>query len=371
MTKMIEYESLANTNAAFINDYHTAFETVINSGWYILGKQVADFEQEFANYCGTKYCIGVASGLDAIILSLKALNLPENAEVIVPSNAYIACILGVINAGYKPVLVEPDIDTYNIDPLKIERAITGKTKAILAVHLYGKMCDMTSINIIAKKYDLKVIEDCAQAHGAQHWDKKAGNWSDAGAFSFYPTKNLGALGDGGAITTNDADIADRLFYLRNYGSKIKYENKYIGYNSRLDELQAAFLRKKLLKLDDINTHKRKLAKIYFDKIENRFMKPSRQAENYDVFHIFNIRCNKRDELKKHLFERGIKTEIHYPIPPHKQTAYQNLFNSEEFPISEDIHTTTLSLPIALFHTADEVNYIADCINGFKQNHYFL
>jgi dTDP-4-amino-4,6-dideoxygalactose transaminase len=237
------------------------------------------------------------------------------------------------------------------------------------------MCDMTAITRIADSYNLKIIEDCAQAHGAQHFHKKAGNWGHAGAFSFYPTKNLGALGDGGAITTNDADLADRLFYLRNYGSKIKYQNKYIGYNSRLDELQAAFLGKKLLKLNEINNHKRKLAEIYFDKLEDRFVKPVVQKENSDVFHIFNIRFDKRDELKKYLSEKGIKTEIHYPIPPHKQIAYRNLFAGTDFPISDEIHDSTLSLPIAVFHTADEINYVADTINGFDQrnnndrNHY--
>lgn len=365
MSKIIEYESLGRTNDAFKNDYHAAFENVLQSGWYILGKQVADFEQEFSNYCGTKYCVGVASGLDAIILSLKAFDLPNDAEVIVPSNAYIACILGVISAGCKPILVEPDINTYNIDPFKIEEAITSKTKAILAVHLYGKMCDMTNINIIAQKYGLKVIEDCAQAHGAQHCGKKAGNWGNAGAFSFYPTKNLGALGDGGAITTNDADLADKLLYLRNYGSKKKYQNEYMGYNSRLDELQAAFLRKKLTKLDNINTHKRKLAQIYFNMINSKFIKPSLQTENYDVFHIFNIRYNKRDDLKKYLLEKGITTEIHYPIPPHKQIAYKNLSNSKGFPLSEEIHATTLSLPIAIFHTPEDIKYIAACVNEFN------
>jgi dTDP-4-amino-4,6-dideoxygalactose transaminase len=364
MTSIIEYESLLKTNLAFNNDLDAAYGEVLQSGWFILGKQTADFEQEFAAYCGTKYCIGVASGLDAMILSLKAMDLPKSAEVIVPSNTYIASILAIINAGCTPILVEPDINTYNINPLKIEKAITNNTKAILAVHLYGKMCDMASITSIAQKYGLKVVEDCAQAHGAKHKDKKAGNWSDAGAFSFYPTKNLGALGDGGAITTNDADLADKLIHLRNYGSKIKYQNKYIGYNSRLDELQAAFLRKKLVKLDDINTHKRKLAQIYFDKIDNRFIKPSLQPENYDVFHIFNIRCNKRDELKNYLLKKGIKTDIHYPIPPHQQAAYSNMFKGKEFPISEDIHNSTLSLPIAYFHTEKEINYIVDCINKF-------
>jgi len=365
MREIIPYESLGETNAAFKEDYQAAFETVIRSGWYILGGEVVGFEKEFAAYCGTKFCIGVASGLDAIVLSLRAFDLPAGAEVIVPSNAYIACVLGVINAGCKPVLVEPDLATYNIDPAEIEAAITTKTKAILAVHLYGKMCDMTAVNQIAEKYGLKVVEDCAQAHGAKHLDKKAGNWSDAGAFSFYPTKNLGALGDGGAITTNDADLADRLIYLRNYGSKIKYQNEYIGFNSRLDELQAAFLRKKLVKLDEINDHKRKLARIYSEKIEKRFVKPVLQKDNEDVFHIYNIRCNKRDQLKNYLLENGIKTEIHYPIPPHKQTGYRHLFDPAFFPISEEIHETTLSLPIAVFHTMAEIEYVADCINDFK------
>jgi dTDP-4-amino-4,6-dideoxygalactose transaminase len=362
---MIPYESLVKTNLAFNDDINAAFQEVLQSGWYILGKQVADFEHEFAKYCGTKYCIGVASGLDAMILSLKVMDLPADAEIIIPSNTYIATILAVISAGYKPVLVEPDINTYNIDPLKIENAITAKTKVILAVHLYGKMCDMSAIRAIVKKHDLKIIEDCAQAHGAKHLDKKAGNWSDAGAFSFYPTKNLGALGDGGAITTNDANLADKLIYLRNYGSKIKYQNKYIGYNSRLDELQAAFLRKKLVRLDDINAHKRVLAKIYFDKLDSRFIKPSLQPENHDVFHIFNIRCDNRDELKSYLFDNGVNTEIHYPIPPHHQTAYREMFKNGAYPISEEIHNTTLSLPIAYFHTAEEVNHTANCINNFK------
>jgi dTDP-4-amino-4,6-dideoxygalactose transaminase len=365
MSKIIEYESLGRTNAAFESDYNSAFEDVLRAGWYILGKQVTNFEQAFASYCETKHCIGVASGLDAIVLSLKALDLPTDAEVIVPSNTYIASILGVINAGYNPVLVEPDLATYNIDPFKIEEKITSKTKAIMAVHLYGKMCDMSNIHLIAQKYDLKVIEDCAQAHGAKHMGKKAGNWSDAAAFSFYPTKNLGALGDAGAVTTNDDNLAERLIYLRNYGSQIKYENKYIGYNSRLDELQAAFLRKKLVKLDDINLHKRKLAQIYFDTIDDRFVKPSLQSENFDVFHIFNIRHKKRDKLKEYLLEKGIKTEIHYPIAPNKQTGYQHLFKRENYPLSEEIHATTLSLPIAYFHSVDDAKYVADSINKFK------
>lgn len=366
MSKLvIPYESLERTNANFICGYNDAFRDVLKSGWYILGQQVSAFEQEFASYCGTQYCIGVASGLDAIVLSLRALNLGNTAEVIVPANAYIASVLAVINAGYKPVLVEPDIATYNIDPRKIELAITRKTKAILPVHLYGKMCDMTIISRIGEQYGLKIVEDCAQAHGAGHNGRKAGSYGNTGAFSFYPTKNLGALGDGGAIMTNDANVADKLLYLRNYGSKKKYENKYIGYNSRLDELQAAFLRKKLARLDEINSHKRKLAQLYFDKLDNRFIVPSTQPGNYDVFHIFNIRCNQRDALKNYLLTKGIGTEIHYPVPPHRQVGYKGLFSSGCFPLTEDIHQTTLSLPIAYFHTVDEINYVAECINAFQ------
>ncbi|MES2807878.1 MAG: DegT/DnrJ/EryC1/StrS family aminotransferase [Bacteroidota bacterium] len=361
----IPYESLERSNASFIEGYNHVFQQVLSSGWYVLGQQVSNFEQEFANYCGTTYCIGVASGLDAMVLILRAFDLPENAEIIVPSNTYIASILAIVNAGYKPVLVEPDLLTYNIDPNKIAAAITPKTKAILPVHLYGKMCDMTAINQIAQKHELKIVEDCAQAHGAMHKGQKAGSLSNAGAFSFYPTKNLGALGDAGAITTNDANLADRLLYLRNYGSKIKYQNKFTGFNSRLDEIQAAFLRKKLEKLDDINSHKRKLAQVYFDKLDDRFIKPSVQAENQDVFHIFNIRHPKRDLLKGYLLEKGIGTEIHYPIAPHRQEAYSGMFSGKNYPISEEIHQTTLSLPIAYCHTVDEINYVADCINNFE------
>jgi len=365
MNERIEYESLLKVNALFKADYEAAFEQVLQSGWFIMGKQLADFEKEFARYCGTKHCIGVASGLDAIVLPIKAYDFPEGSEVIVPSNAYIACILGVMNAGGKPVMVEPDVSTYNINPDNIEAAITPKTKAILVVHLYGKICNMTAINAIAQKNNLKVIEDCAQAHGAKHFDKRAGNWGDAGAHSFYPTKNLGALGDGGAITTNDDMLAEKLRSLRNYGSKKKYENDHIGFNSRLDEMQAAFLRKKLLKLDGINLHKNKLASIYNEKLSDRFIKPIAEPENFDVFHIYNIRCNKRDELKSYLNDKGIGTEIHYPTPPHWQPAYREIFAGQRFPLSEEIHATTLSLPISYCHTEEEVSYVADCINNFK------
>jgi dTDP-4-amino-4,6-dideoxygalactose transaminase len=364
MNKPIEYESLYKVNDCFKDDYEAAFKEVLESGWFILGSQVTAFENEFAQYCDTKHCIGLASGLDAIVLALKVFDFPADSEVLVPSNAYIACILGIVNAGYKPVLVEPDIATYNIDPKLIEAAITEKTVAILPVHLYGKMCDMTAINRIAQQYNLKVVEDCAQAHGAKHVGKKAGNWGDTGAFSFYPTKNLGALGDGGAITTNDDELAEKLRSLRNYGSKVKYHNELIGFNSRLDEMQAAFLRKKLLKLDDINAHKNELATIYFDKLTDNVTRPIIQPENYDVFHIYNIRHKKRDALKAYLKDKGITTEIHYPIAPHHQQAYKAMFAGLSFPLSEEIHATTLSLPISYFHTPEQVSYVADCINNF-------
>ncbi len=364
MDQTIEYESLHKANESLLGDFNIAYNEVIRSGWFILGKQVAEFENEFAAYCGSNYCIGVASGLDAITLILTALDLPKGSEVIVPSNAYIACILGVINAGLKPVLAEPDIQTYNINPDAIEASISNNTSAILAVHMYGKICDMTRINEIARKYGLKVVEDCAQAHGAKHFDKKAGNCSDAAAFSFYPTKNLGALGDGGAITTNDEKLAEKLMSLRNYGSKKKYENDYIGFNSRLDEMQAAFLRKKLRILDDINDHKNQLAAIYSEKLQDRFVKPCVEPYNYDVFHIYNIRYERRDDLRNYLAEKKIITEIHYPIPPHRQKGYQHLFGDQSFPISEEIHRTTLSLPVSYFHTPEQINYVADCINNF-------
>lgn len=362
--RKIVYESLSNSNALFEADYQLAFDEVLKSGWFILGDQVSQFEKEFAAYCGVKHCVGVASGLDAIVLSLKALDLPEGSEIIVPSNAYIACILGIINVGYRPVLVEPDIRTYNLDPVKIVAAITNKTKAILAVHLYGKMCNMTEIGNIAQQYGLEVVEDCAQAHGAQHAGKKAGNWGTAAAFSFYPTKNLGALGDGGAITTNDNTLAEKLRSLRNYGSSKKYYNEYIGFNSRLDELQAAFLRKKLLKLEEINAHKNQLAKIYNSIIAVDVIKPLKEADNQDIFHIYNIRCAQRDALKNYLSGKNIGTEIHYPVAPHQQAGYKHLFAGLNFPISEEIHRTTLSLPVSYGHSAEEVTYVGEQINRF-------
>lgn len=285
---MIEYESLGRLNRGFEKEYLQCFRDLLDSGWYILGKKVESFEKAFASYCGTKYCIGVASGLEALMLALRSYEFPVGSEVLVPSNTYIATILSILQCGLKPILVEPDIRTYNIDPLKIEEKITKNTRAIMVVHLYGKSCDMESIMQIASKYDLPVIEDCAQAHGAMFKGQKVGTFG-IGAFSFYPTKNLGALGDAGAITTGDSDKNEMFRALRNYGSKIKYQNDYIGYNSRLDEIQAALLSVKLKYLDEINQHKRNLANIYLTELKDDFIKPVVSSDYFDVYHIFNIR----------------------------------------------------------------------------------
>lgn len=360
---MIDYENLYKSNRPFFEDYKNIFEGVLNSGWYVLGNQVKAFEDEFASYCKVNHCIGVANGLDAIILSLVAFNFSKNKEVIVPSNTYIATILAIIKAGLKPVLVEPDIKTYNIDPEKIEEKITKETVAILVVHLYGKCCQMDRILDIAQAYKLKVIEDCAQAHGASMNGKITGSFGDAAAFSFYPTKNLGALGDGGCITTNSEELATKIRSLRNYGSKTKYINEDLGYNSRLDEVQAGFLRIKLRKLNDINAHKISLAKIYLNKLNERLVKPVIEEGFVDVYHILNVRTPNRNLLRDYLLKRGIKTEIHYPVPPHHQKALKGIFN-ESYPISEDIHATTLSLPISYCHTEAEINEVSDEVNNF-------
>jgi len=361
---MIEYENLKKLNEPFFNEYREAFNDLLNSGWFILGGKVKQLEYEFATYCGTKHCVGVASGLDALMLSLKVCGFREGDEVIVPSNTYIATILAIIQNGLKPVLAEPELTTYNIDPALIEALITPKTKAIMVVHLYGKACRMDKIMQIAKKNNLKVVEDCAQAHGAMLGNTRVGNFGDFGAFSFYPTKNLGALGDAGAITLNNSEYDETLRSLRNYGSKVKYYNDLPGYNSRLDELQAALLLVKLKKIDDINNHKRKLASIYQERLKSDFVKPVVEDNYFDVYHIYNVRHPKRDNLRDHILENDIKTEIHYPIPPHKQKAMQGYFEKIKFPISEEIHNTTLSLPISYFHSKQDVERVCEVMNMF-------
>jgi dTDP-4-amino-4,6-dideoxygalactose transaminase len=360
---MIEYEHLGNLNKPFEAEYREKVDAFLKRGWYILGKEVEAFEKDFAAYCGSSHCIGVASGLDALMLALRAYNFPPQSEVIVPSNTYIATILSILQCGLKPVLVEPDIITCNIDSSKIEEHITSQTRAIMVVHLYGKPCEMGRIMDISGRYDLPVIEDCAQAHGARYRNKVVGTFG-IGAYSFYPTKNLGALGDAGAIITDDEKLNEVFRSLRNYGSKIKYQNDYIGFNSRLDEIQAAFLSVKLKYLDKINSHKRMLAQIYFKELKPDFIKPSISDDCYDVYHIFNIRHPQRDALKDFLLKNHIKTDIHYPIPPHKQKAMQGILDKDSYPVSEEIHRTTLSLPISYGHTSDDICKVVETINKF-------
>lgn len=361
---MIPYEDLRLVNSAFSEGFREQFEAVISSGWYILGEHVKQFEADFAAYHRMNYCIGVANGLDALILSLKTLQLKEKSEVIVPSNTYIATILAILHAGLTPVLVEPNINTYNIDPLKIEEAVTPRTAAVLVVHLYGKCCEMDTIAAICKEHNLFLLEDCAQSHGAKYKNKICGTFGAMAAFSFYPTKNLGCLGDGGAVLTNDADYDAALRMLRNYGSARKYHNEAIGYNSRLDELQAAFLQVKLKSLEKINAHKKKLAAIYLEHLHNDFIKPAVHEDYDDVYHIFAVRHSRRDALKEYLAERGIGTEIHYPVAPHRQKALQSIFNDKQFPISEEIHRTIISLPCSLAHTEDDIYRVTEIMNSF-------
>ena len=360
---MIFYENLFESNKKFLDEYTKKFQQVLSSGWFILGSNVETFQKDFANYHNSKYCIGVASGLDALTLSLLSSEIPEGSEVIVPSNTYIATILSILHAKMKPVLVEPDIATYNIDPVKIEEKISSKTKAIMVVHLYGKSCQMDLILQLCKKYNLILIEDCAQSHGAKFKNKLTGTFGEFGAFSFYPTKNLGALGDAGAVITDSEIFAERLKKLRNYGSSKKYFNDVIGFNSRLDELQAAFLSVKLKYLDEINLHKRKLAKIYLDNLKDDFIKPMVNEDFYDVYHIFNVRHPKRDNLKDYLLKNEILTDIHYPVSPHKQKAMQEIIEGD-YPISEEIHNTILSLPCSYGHSEDDIYKVVEVMNKF-------
>jgi dTDP-4-amino-4,6-dideoxygalactose transaminase len=362
---MIEYERLGDFNRSFFEDFKKVFDKFLESGWYILGKNVAEFEQQFSRYVGCGHCIGVGSGFDAIKLSLKVFDFKPGSEVIMPSNAYIATVFAALHCGLKVVFVEPDIRTYNMDPEKIEEKVTPRTVAILVVHLYGKSCNMGPIMETVNRFNLKLIEDCAQSHGAMFKNKKTGSFGDFGAFSFYPTKNLGALGDAGAITTNNDAWAGTLKRLRNYGSEAKNYFDVVGFNSRLDELQAAFLTVKLKKLDEINSHKRGLAKIYLDGLKEDFIKPVVDEDFYDVYHIFNIRHPKRDALKEYLKNNGVETQIHYPVPPHKQKAIADITGDDDcFPVSEEIHDTTLSLPISFYHSEEDIHRVVEVMNKF-------
>jgi dTDP-4-amino-4,6-dideoxygalactose transaminase len=363
---MIPFLDLKKINVRHEQIIMESISKVLHSGWYILGKEVDSFEKEFADYCGSKHCIGTANALDALELIIRALDIGEGDEVLVPSNTYIASILAISANGASPILVEPDINTYNIDPTKIEAQITEKTKAILVVHLYGQACNMKPILEIARKYNLKIIEDCAQAHGAIYADKRVGNWGDAGAFSFYPGKNLGALGDGGAITTNDDRLAERLRALRNYGSHKKYENLYKGVNSRLDELHAAVLREKLKFLDQDNAVRRKIAEVYLSSIKNPLVKLPVVEEGplSHVWHVFVLMVENRERFQKYLTDNGIQTLIHYPIPPHKQEAYKE-WSTHRYPISEKIHEQIISIPISPVMPVEDAEYIARVINAYS------
>ena len=344
-----------------------AFERVYTRSWYIEGTEDEAFEKSFSVFCDRKFCIGVGNGLDALFLSLKALDIKEGDEVIVPSNTYIATALAVTYTGAKPVFVEPDIRTFNIDPTRIELAITDKTKAIMPVHLYGQACDMDPIMEIARRHDLYVVEDCAQAHGAKYKGKVIGSFGDAAGFSFYPGKNLGALGDAGAVVTSNEELANKVRALGNYGSDYKYHHIYQGNNSRLDELQAAFLSAKLPFLGKVNVERRNIAQKYLEGINNpEIVLPFVPDYAEPVWHIFGIRCDRRAELEAFLNEAGIGTNKHYPIPIHLQECYRNLgFMKGDYPIAEKISETELSIPMYYGMTNEEIQYVIDRINRFE------
>ncbi len=343
-----------------------AFEQVFNNSWYIDGVEDKAFEKAFAEYHQIEYCVGVGNGLDALMLSLKALGIHDGDEVIVPSNTYIATALAVTYVGATPVFVEPDIRTFNIDPFAITEKITARTKAIIPVHLYGQACDMDPIMDIAKRKSLHVVEDCAQAHGALYKGKKVGTFGDIGCFSFYPGKNLGALGDAGAVITRNKSLADKIRALGNYGSDYKYHHIYKGNNSRLDEVQAAFLLAKLPHLDRMNDERRRIASIYSKEIRNaRVTLPTVNDECLPVWHIYGVRCDDRDILEKYLNDRGIGTNKHYPIPIHLQECYRELgFREGDYPIAEEISRTELSLPFYYGMTDEEIRFVIDAINEF-------
>ena len=346
-------------------EYEQAALKVLRSGWYILGREVEEFEKEFANYLGAKFCIGVNSGLDALTLSVRALGIVKGDEVIVPANTYIATVLAITANGATPIFVEPD-EFYNLDAEKIESAVTEKTKAVMVVHLYGQSARMDKICAVAEKYNLKLIEDCAQSHGAKFNGKMTGTFGNAGCFSFYPTKNLGGFGDGGAIITDDEQLAKNLKMLRNYGSEIKYHNKLEGVNSRLDEMQAALLRVKLSHLDELNSERKKIADKFLDGIKNsHLILPKLRAGSEHVYHQFVIRTENRDEFKKYLEDNGIKTVIHYPIPPHLAECYEGLgYKRGDFPITEKYADEVLSLPMFNGMTDEEINFVIGVCNEY-------
>lgn len=361
---MIPFLNLKQLNESHHLSIETAIKRVLESGWYILGEEVEAFERQFASYCQARHCIGVANGLDALTLALKAWNFPGGSEVIVASNAYIASVLSITHAGLTPVFVEPNARTYLLDPVKIEAAVTSRTRAILAVHLYGRCCDMEPINAVARHYGLRILEDAAQAHGALYKNKRAGVLGDAAGWSFYPSKNLGALGDAGAITTNNDTLAEQLRALRNYGSTQKYVTDYVGHNSRLDEIQAAILSAKLPFLDKENKRRQAIAHHYLTRIRNpKVILPPADQLQEDAWHLFVIRHPRRSALRAYLREQGVGTEVHYPIPPHHQQAYVS-FAHLSLPIAEQLHQEVVSLPLNPALTDEQITYIIDKINQF-------
>lgn len=365
---MISFLDLKRVNARFSAELLEACARVIDSGWYIGGSELASFEKEFAEYCGTRYCVGVANGLDALTLVLRAWKelgrLKDGDKVIVPANTYIASILSITENRLEPVLVEPDPRTYNIDPGKVKGAVSAKTKAILPVHLYGQAAGMPAIMEIANKHQLLVLEDAAQAHGAIISGRKVGGWGHASGFSFYPGKNLGALGDAGAVTTDDEELAYTVRVLGNYGSEKKYRNRYQGVNSRLDEIQAAILRVKLRHLDEDNARRREVARAYRDGIHNPEIElPEWDYDEQHVFHVFVVQANRREVLKRFLDERGVQTLIHYPLPPHLQQAYIE-WNGRSLPVTETLHERVLSLPIGPDMIPDELERVIAACNAF-------
>lgn len=362
---MIDFLDLKKINNRFRNEIDSRIAKILDKGWYLQGEENEIFSNNFAQFCGTKYALGVANGLDALNLIIKASGFSVGDEIIVPANTYIATILAISQNGCTPVLVEPDINTYNINPDLIEEKITPKTKAIMVVHLYGQAVQMQKIWDLAKKYNLKVFEDSAQAHGAIYQNKRVGNLSDASAFSFYPGKNLGCMGDGGAITTNDEELFKKIKAIANYGSDRKYHHIYKGVNSRLDEIQAAVLDIKLKHLDDDNQKRREISKYYRENIKNeKIILPETYDEKAHVWHVFTLRTKNRDEFQEYLKNNGIQTIIHYPTPPHKQGAYKE-WNNLSYPITEEIHKTIISIPISPVMEENEIKKVVEVVNDYR------
>ncbi len=362
---MIKFLDLHKINERYREEIDARIKEVLDSGWYLLGNQDKTFEENFAKYCGVKHCIGCANGLDALTLIIRGYGFGDGDEVIVPANTYIASILAISENGCTPVLVEPDINTYNINPDLIEEKITPNTKAIMVVHLYGQAVEMEKIWALAKKYNLKVIEDSAQGHGAMYQGRRTGNLGDASGFSFYPGKNLGCMGDGGAVTTNDDELAAKIRAIANYGSHKKYCNLYKGVNSRLDELQAGILDVKLKYLDQDNERRRDVAKYYLKNIKNeKVILPKYNGDNSHVFHVFAVRVENRKQFQEYLTANDVQTLIHYPTPPHKQEAYKE-WNHLSFPVTEKIHNEIISLPISPVMTDEEVKKVVEVVNAFK------